>query len=528
VREREIGFVCFPPTLSSQHYERIQRRCRRDQRLLRGLPYVPLCSPPSPRRAHLSCSSQPLPRDYLSSLPREVLDKVYELLFNNYLASANPPDGPPSRLFLPIDRFWRFRDLEITDWSSLHGLMATLRRNPTLATQVKTLNLELFERFGDDTDPDSDSDGSSSRAPGSDALAAFFRSLTKLRELQVDHRDIVFVLLRPHVARSLRAVEVLHLRDMAEAIVPSQLQCFDALDLFPALRELTFGTALTYHFPIPLGSRPLPLPLVLGRLTTLSLIGLLSEDRYLHAILASLTPSTTSLSLYDFADAPAFTIPLSHLQSPASIRRLELADYGDSEETKDLASILAPFVNLEELDLAGNFEIDLAVASLLATFPLRRLKLGLGGHTSTPALLSLLQKQRLPSPLRSVELSHFRPYGLCDPRRTDFSALVAASGSSALSDDELLTFAFPSPSCDDEDFTLKGLLGVLEAAKRVGAAIEIPFLPYSEEGIEAVAKGRRLMKGLMEEFEVEMRREKEEAEEMQSRAATATRTEERD
>ncbi|GAA5838283.1 hypothetical protein JCM11251_003452 [Rhodosporidiobolus azoricus] len=298
------------------------------------------------------------PRDYLSTLPVEILSEIFRLA----CVFSEPPTGPICRALLPFDRSSRFHLLQIKSVEQLRKV-ADLVDGTAMGGYVRELKLEEVD---------------SGTGPGfkDRQLKSFFASLPLLTHLELGKgcQFSLRLILSNSLARaSLRNMTSLSI-EAVEAKNPFDPAPLRLVNLYPALQSLTLYSEKPWY---ELKRVKMPKKKV-ESLNSLQELTLTSKgaDLPIVSFLVSACTSLSSLTLSLLSWPADFQHLLPLL--PGNLKRLELKTVpsDSSKPNQPCDHLLSRFANLEHLYLGeGLFHPN--ILDLVRTFP-RLTSFGLG------------------------------------------------------------------------------------------------------------------------------------------------------
>ncbi|BGP15547.1 hypothetical protein JCM10213_001362 [Rhodosporidiobolus nylandii] len=320
----------------------------------------------------------PPPRDYLSSLPVEILSEIFKLAYT----PEHPSAGPLSRALLPFDRSSRFRRLEVKSAQQLRGLMQVAESNEGLFRLVKGLEISGVDGAS----------GQPSARPITDRqLKAFFATLTSLKYLSLLEGTATLahlVLTSPFARSYLPSLVHLAVFTPLESKNPFNPSPFRYLSLFPSLTSLQVTTLMEERALRALrtskkASPPLP---SLQELTVISA----GSDLPLVLPLLDACPALRRLTLHTQTAYPNYPSLLAPFKHKANIESLTLRTSPFYDGFSNSCDALLPsFPNLKHLYL-GEGTFSTSVFAAIRTLPrLTSLGFGRGALPSVKELSAL-------------------------------------------------------------------------------------------------------------------------------------------
>jgi len=396
-----------------------------------------------------SPSPQSSPRiDYFSSLPNELLDNIFE-----YLYDQTPPPLPLSKRLRPWFEKHFYRKFSFSSFDSLAEFADTLFESPRIAQYVLVLRLE--EEAASDEESSDNSYNQVQRLLT--LLPRLIPRLPHLVELDLPYAPRQLIpaagpLPTPQALTRLRYLAISLELDWDECVHLDRLAQFGSL---PCLERVKFYQWDEEHFKCHRSEST-----VLPHVTTLDIRGSPPCQASIQA-LTCLCPSLIHLELHD-SDSSSFSDCISHL--PATLRSLSLF----TSDHYDIDFSLSHFSQLRYLRFGSPFSAADIVSTLSDLRSLVHLHLEKGGY-GIGRVKDLLP--RLPS-LKVVTLDFdkgTRGGRISRPSAVNFNAESEVRRCSIRSMGE--EWVRPGEE-DGKRFDAAGMRSLLKLAERTGITVD--------------------------------------------------------
>ncbi|GAA5989150.1 hypothetical protein JCM5350_005102 [Sporobolomyces pararoseus] len=301
--------------------------------------------------------SQDTQRDFLSSLPPELLSEI----FNYAYKDSEPPRAPISRAFLPFQRQALFRQVRIDSLSHFEQLVEAYELNAGLGRMVRTLEVNNVDR----------QEGGGGGTKNERRMKGFFSSLVNLEQLKLGLKttSLIDLVLSLRIARSDRP----QLRSLVLEIPlnwkkPFESKIYRYLNEYPSLRRLEISTEKHDRFacnsrgggkltkitelvlkgPAVDNSKTLSFLQNFPSLTSLTLDTLTSDMPNYSSLVAVLPTSLTSLTLLSRGFYDGYLRPCDqHFPRLVNLESLYLSEGAFTQEVFDSLRQLPKLATLE-------------------------------------------------------------------------------------------------------------------------------------------------------------------------------------
>ncbi|GAA5983154.1 hypothetical protein JCM5350_007899 [Sporobolomyces pararoseus] len=316
--------------------------------------------------------SQNAERDFISSLPPELLSEI----FNYAYKDSEPPRTPISRAFLPFQRQALFRQIRIDSLSHFDRLVEAHESNAGLGKMVRTLELK-----------DVDVQGGGGGTKNERRMKGFFSTLVNLEHLTLGFKStsLIDLVLSLRIARSeLRQLRSLSLKVPSEWKKPFDSKIYRYLNDYPSLDclKLTFNVENGTLAKTKRGMK-------LTKIRELVLKGPYVDSPATLEFLENF-PNLSSLTI-DVSYSPEPDYPLLARSLPKNLTSLTFRSLGFYEDySAPVDEHLPRLVNLEHLYLSeGSFSQDV-INSLRQLPKLKTLGFGKGALLSCARLEEII------------------------------------------------------------------------------------------------------------------------------------------
>ncbi|GAA5971937.1 hypothetical protein JCM11641_001577 [Rhodosporidiobolus odoratus] len=372
----------------------------------------------------VSSEASPSTVDRLSSLPPELLERIFHLV---YVTDADNL-SPLNRTLAPFHYNFTYSHRMFTCYNCMRRFMNCILDNPHLGKLVKTVIVSVdVEEDDEEEDDEEEAEASGGRshsskeaktAPPVKRLTKFFKKLLKLKTLiLVDAEDLVALALKPAFAsRCLPSLEELRISTSLEQHNrPFNPVHFTALPLYPSLTRVKLGLNRPYASILAAkGSSRRVAARTLSRVEELALIASHLEPEGVGAILSGCN-SLISLALVDKDGHVDLLQLIAKLPSPSLLQSLSLQSLAflDEEEQQvphvlqDVAPLLRSLLSLKHLTLLGPFATSSTTfLPAVEDLPLRTLHLGADSSIFPEQIFALLHPRTRHSFLTTLTLDN--------------------------------------------------------------------------------------------------------------------------
>ncbi|GAA6029839.1 hypothetical protein JCM8097_001073 [Rhodosporidiobolus ruineniae] len=429
------------------------------------------------------------PVDYFSSLPPELIRRIFELAY----AEEFPP-GPLSKALLPFFHEHLYTGFRFENYRDLEAFMRHIAAYRDRGKLVSSLRLGPDE-LGDEFPPydGARDDFTTSPPPSNNQLSKFFAALTRLKFLSIEGADAAITFVLAHGSAKKR------FRNLTDLVVAGSFPGverpffpgnFSTLALYPALTRLDIDVDRCVLQPTsPTRQLTSEAPMKhFGRLTSLCIAGDTFDIPSIEAILRSST-SLTDVALTERAGKADLVKLVENVPNPALLKDLSLSTScgDDDEDDQPAVGDLVPFLRqtplLEYLYVDGAAEVSPVFFDAL--YSLRHLEtLDIGEDTSLSPEHLLGYLSRPHSSLRLLSLSNIFS------ERGEPLEYVGLDDVPFSEDGKPLLLGWSRPFWRD-GWTVEAVKKVREAAEKLGLVVEgstFDAETYEEDAAEETAR----------------------------------------